>query len=94
MARAIWKGQVLAESDKVETVDNNTYFPFHTIKTQFFRPSELKSTCPWKGDASYYNIVVNDEINKDAAWSYPNPKEKAKHIRGYVAFWRGVQIEQ
>lgn len=93
MPRAIWNGAVLAESDRFEKVENNYYFPPEAIKRQYFKDSDTHTTCPWKGEASYYHIDVDGKINKDAAWYYPAPKEAAKQIAGYVAFWKGVTIE-
>ena len=93
MPRAIWNGAVLAESDKCEVVEGNQYFPADSIKKEYFKESSTHTSCPWKGQASYYTIEVNGQQNKDAAWYYPNPKEKAKNIQGYVAFWRGVKVE-
>ncbi|MBD1871030.1 DUF427 domain-containing protein [Leptolyngbya sp. FACHB-671] len=93
MAKAVWKGIVLAESDKCEVVEGNQYFPPDSIKSEYFKPSNTHTTCPWKGLASYYNIEVDGQINKDAAWYYPSAKDAAKNIEGYVAFWRGVQVE-
>lgn len=93
MAIARWNGAVLAESDQCELVENNYYFPPKAIHKEYFEPSDTHTTCPWKGTASYYDIVVNGERNKDAAWYYPEPKPAAKHIAGYVAFWKGVEIE-
>ncbi len=90
--KAIWKNVILAESDDTVVVEGNHYFPLDSIKREYFRESETHSTCPWKGIGSYYDIVVNDEINKDAAWYYPEPKEAAKHIKNYVAFWKGVEV--
>ena len=90
--KAIWKAQVLAESDETIVVDNNHYFPASSINMDFFLPSETTSHCPWKGDASYYSIAVDGEVNKDAAWYYPEPKEAAKEIKDYLAFWHGVNI--
>ena len=93
MPKAIWKGTTLAESDHTVVVENNHYFPSESINKQYFKDSETHSTCPWKGLANYYNIEVNGEVNKDAAWYYPSAKEKAKQIEGYVAFWKGVKVE-
>ena len=93
MPRAVWNGAVLAESDKCEVVEGNQYFPADSIKKEYFKESSTHTSCPWKGQASYYTIEVNGQQNKDAAWYYPNPKEKAKNIQGYVAFWRGVKVE-
>ncbi len=93
MPKAIWNGAVLAESHTCEIVEGNHYFPPDTIKSQYFKPSTTHTTCPWKGEASYYDIKVNGQVNKDAAWYYPSPKEAAKQIAGYVAFWKGVKVE-
>ena len=90
--KAIWKDQVLAESDETVVVENNHYFPTASIKMDFFIPSDTTSHCPWKGEASYYSIVVKGEENKDAAWYYPNPKEAALEIKDHVAFWRDVEV--
>ena len=92
--KATWNGVTLAESDKTEVVEGNQYFPPDAIKRQYFQPSETHSTCPWKGEASYYNVVVNGEVNKDAAWYYPQPKPAAAGIKDHVAFWRGVKIAE
>ena len=86
MMKAIWNGAVLAESAATIEVEGNQYFPPDSIKKEYFRPSETHSTCPWKGEASYYHIEVNGETNSDAAWYYPNPKEAAANIKDYVAF--------
>ena len=93
MAKATWNGAVLAESDHCEIVERNYYFPPDAIQSSYFKDSSTHTTCPWKGEASYYTIEVDGQQNKDAAWYYPNPKEKAQNIRGYVAFWRGVKVE-
>ena len=92
MAKAIWNGVVLAESDRCQIVEGNYYFPPETINTEYFQDSNTHTRCSWKGEASYYTLVVNGQENKDAAWYYPQPKEKAKQIQDYVAFWRGVQV--
>lgn len=91
--RAVWNNTVLAESDNTVTVEGNHYFPPDSIRQEHLRPSDTHSTCPWKGEASYYDVVVNDEVNKDAAWYYPEPKDAAKEIKGHVAFWKGVKVE-
>ncbi len=93
MPKAIWNGAVLAESEKCEIVEGNHYFSPDTIKRQYFTPSATHTTCSWKGEASYYDIEVNGQVNKDAAWYYPSPKEAAKHLAGHVAFWKGVKVE-
>ncbi|MGV2831300.1 DUF427 domain-containing protein [Myxosarcina sp. GI1(2024)] len=94
MARAIWNDVILAESDRTEVVEGNQYFPPDSIDRKYFQPSNTHTTCPWKGQASYYNIVVDGKENPDAAWYYPQAKEKAKNIEGYVAFWKGVKVEK
>ncbi|MBD0266732.1 MAG: DUF427 domain-containing protein [Cyanobacteria bacterium Co-bin8] len=93
MPKAIWKGAVIAESDQCEVVEGNQYFPPDAIKQEYFQPSDTHTSCPWKGTASYYSVVVDGEVNKDAAWYYPEPKSAANNIKGYVAFWRGVKVE-
>ncbi|HAT15669.1 MAG TPA: hypothetical protein DCS91_20735 [Microcoleaceae bacterium UBA11344] len=93
MPKAIWNGAVLAESDKCEVVDNNYYFPPDTIKREYFKDSSTHTTCGWKGVASYYSVEVGGQVNKDAAWYYPSPKDAAKNIGGYIAFWKGVKVE-
>ncbi len=93
MPKAIWKGAVLAESDRCEIVEGNYYFPADAVARQYFRDSATHTTCPWKGTASYFDVVVNGETNKDAAWYYADPKEAAGQIKDHVAFWRGVQVE-
>jgi uncharacterized protein (DUF427 family) len=94
MAKASWKGAVVAESDHVEIVENNVYFPPDAVKRELLRESATHTTCPWKGLASHYDVVVGDAVNKDAAWYYPAPSDAAKQITGYVAFWRGVAVER
>ncbi|MGE0659084.1 MAG: DUF427 domain-containing protein [Reyranellaceae bacterium] len=94
MPRAIWNGKIIAESDRFETVEGNVYFPPETIKREFFKPSDTHTVCPWKGTASYYTVDVDGRQNKDAAWYYPETKEAANNIKGYVAFWRGVTVEK
>lgn len=93
MPKAVWNGTVIAESDRTEVVEGNHYFPADSIKKEYFQESNTHTTCPWKGIASYYNVAVDGQVNKDAAWYYPSAKEKAKNIEGYVAFWRGVKVE-
>ncbi|XGV87078.1 MAG: DUF427 domain-containing protein [Limnothrix sp. BL-A-16] len=93
MAKAIWNGTVIAESDRTEVVEGNHYFPADSIKAEYFQPSNTHTTCGWKGVASYYTIAVDGQTNPDAAWYYPEPKDAAKKIAGYVAFWRGVKVE-
>ncbi len=93
MAKAIWNGIVLAESDNTQIVEGNHYFPPETIKREYFRENSSHTTCPWKGEASYYDIVVDGQVNKGGAWYYADPKPAAAQIKEYVAFWRGVQVE-
>lgn len=90
--KALWNGQVLAESDETIVIEGNHYFPPSSINTEYFKTSNTHTTCPWKGIASYYNVDVNGNINQDAAWYYPQTKELAKNIEGYVAFWKGVEV--
>lgn len=92
MIKALWQGTVIAQSDKFETIEGNKYFPPEALDPQYFRPSATHTTCGRKGVASYYDVVVGEQVNKDAAWFYPEPKSAAKNITGFVAFWRGVQI--
>ena len=94
--KAIWNGTVIAESDNTVVVENNHYFPRESLKSEFFRDAEsnLSTHCPWKGDAAYFDVVVDGEVNADAAWHYDEPKEKAAKIKGRVAFWRGVQVTE
>ncbi|UCH48518.1 MAG: DUF427 domain-containing protein [Betaproteobacteria bacterium] len=94
MPRAIWNGQIIAESDNFEVVENNVYFPPHAVRREFLRESEKHTACSWKGTASYYDVVVDGQVNADAAWYYPEVKEAAKNIEGYIAFWRGVKVER
>lgn len=94
MPRAIWKDTVIAESDTFEEVEGNVYFPPSALKSEHFTRSEKETTCGWKGVASYYHVEVDGEHNPDAAWYYPEPKEAASKIEGYVAFWRGVKVER
>lgn len=91
--KATWNNATIAESDKTIVIEGNHYFPPDTIRREHFQPSDKHTTCPWKGEASYYNVVVNGEVNKDAAWFYPEPKAAAAEIKDYVAFWRGVKVQ-
>ena len=90
--KAIWNGTVVAESDQTVMVEGNHYFPVASMNRQHFRPSGTHTICPWKGEASYYDVVVNGDVNKDAAWYYPTPSEAAKEIKDHVAFWKGVEV--
>ncbi len=92
--KAIWRNEIIAESDATVVVENNHYFPPASVDRRFLRESDNSTHCPWKGDASYYDIVVGDEVNGDAAWYYPAPKAAAEQIRDYVAFWRGVDVTE
>ena len=91
--KAIWNGAVVAESDRTIVVEGNHYFPPDAIRREHFKASDHRTVCGWKGTASYYDLVVNGQTNGDAAWYYPEPKDAAKHIKGYIAFWHGVQID-
>jgi uncharacterized protein (DUF427 family) len=91
--KATWNGAVLAESEDTVVVEGNHYFPAAAIRREHFRSSDTHTTCPWKGVASYYDVVVEGNVNKDAAWYYPETKEAAKNITGRVAFWKGVKVE-
>ena len=92
--KALWNGHLLAESDDTVIVDRNHYFPASSIKREYFVPSDKKTRCFWKGEASYYSIVVNGEENKNAAWYYSSPKKAAQDIKDRIAFWRGVEITE
>ncbi|MCD4820565.1 MAG: DUF427 domain-containing protein [Methanococcoides sp.] len=92
MAIAKWNGVVLAESDSVKEIEGNLYFPPESVNKEYLRESDTRSTCPWKGLAYYFDVVVNGDENKDAAWSYLEPKEAAKEITGHFAFWKGVEV--
>ena len=94
MAKAIWNGATLAESDRFEVVEGNVYFPESALKRAHFEPSDTHTTCGWKGVASYFDVVVDGQRNKDAAWFYPEPKQAAANIKGHVAFWKGVTVEK
>lgn len=90
--KAIWNNTVIAESDKVEVVEANYYFPPESVKMEYLKKSGNQYTCQWKGVCDYYDVIVEGKANKDAAWVYPHPTEAAKNITGYVAFWRGVEV--
>ena len=90
--KAIWNEQIIAESNDTIVVENNHYFPPNSVDHNFLEESDTHTTCSWKGVASYYTLNVNGEKNEDAAWYYPQTKEKADHIKNYIAFWRGVEI--
>jgi uncharacterized protein (DUF427 family) len=91
--KASWHGATLAESDDTVVVEGNHYFPADSLRREYFRESAKHTTCPWKGEASYYDIAVDGDVNHEAAWYYPTPKEAAANIRGRVAFWKGVLVE-
>ena len=93
MRRATWNGAVLAESERTIEVEGNQYFPPDAVDRQYVRESQTHTVCPWKGTASYYDVVVDGKTNKDAGWYYPEPKDAAKQIAHYVAFWHGVTVE-
>lgn len=93
MPKAIWNGKVIAESDETIEIEGNQYFPPDSINREYFTDSDTQSTCPWKGEANYYNVEVDGEVNKNAAWYYPEPKEAAAGIKNHVAFWREVVVE-
>ncbi|GGY15063.1 hypothetical protein GCM10008098_02440 [Rhodanobacter panaciterrae] len=90
--RAIWHDAVLAESDDTVVVEGNHYFPAGSMRREYFRASDHQSVCPWKGTASYYDVVVDGDVNANGAWYYPTPKEAASEIKGRVAFWHGVVV--
>lgn len=91
--KAIWKDKVLAESDDTVLVEGNHYFPAASLRREYFTFSNQRSSCPWKGEASYYSLLVDGELNPDAAWYYPDPKPEAEMVRDRVAFWKGVKVE-
>jgi len=93
MAKATWNGVVLAESDNCIIVEENHYFPPDSVNHEHLVPSDLRSTCPWKGEAHYYDVIVGTDVKKDAAWHYPVPKPAARQIERHVAFWKGVEIQ-
>lgn len=90
--KAIWNNEIIAMSDRTIVVENNHYFPHDSILKQFFAPSSMHTVCGWKGQANYYDVVVNETVNSDAAWYYPSAKDEAKNIENYVAFWKGVEV--
>ena len=91
--KATWNDAVIAESNETVVVEGNHYFPAEAVNRAYLEPSDTHTTCPWKGEASYYTLKVNGEVNKDAAWYYPEPKEAAAEIKDRVAFWKGVKVE-
>lgn len=93
MVRAVWNGAVLADSDRTQVVEGNHYFPPDSVNWSYLSDSDTHTTCPWKGQASYYTVTVDGDHNTDAAWVYQDPKPAARRIRDHVAFWRGVHVE-
>jgi uncharacterized protein (DUF427 family) len=94
MAKASWNGTVIAESDAFELVEGNVYFPEASVRREHLRPSAHQTVCPWKGTAGYYDVVVGDAVNREAAWYYATPSDAAKQIKGHIAFWKGVKVER
>jgi len=92
MSKATWNGTVVADSDKCKVVEGNYYFPPESVKAEYLVKSGTTSVCSWKGTANYYDLNVNGQVNKDAAWYYADPKAAARDIAGYIAFWRGVSV--
>ena len=92
MPKATWKDAVIAEDTTCEEVEGNVYFASSALRKEHLRPSSTTTVCSWKGTATYYDVVVGDEVNKDAAWTYVEPKPAAENIRGRVAFWKGVAV--
>ncbi|XAH25381.1 DUF427 domain-containing protein [Xylophilus sp. GW821-FHT01B05] len=90
--KATWNGKTIAESEDTVLVEGNHYFPPESLNRDFVTFSNHRSTCPWKGQASYYSLLVDGELNTDAAWYYPEPKSGAEEIRGRIAFWKGVKV--
>ena len=91
--KAIWNDRVIAESNETVIVEGNHYFPPESIRAEYFQPSDRHTICPWKGRASYYDVVVDGKVNSGGAWYYPSPLPMAKKLRGYIAFWRGVTVQ-
>lgn len=92
LIRAEWNGAIIASSDDIVTVEGNSYFPAEALLLEAFRPSSHRTVCGWKGEAHYYDVVVDGAVNANAAWFYPDPKPAAAQIRGRVAFWKGVKV--
>jgi len=93
MAKAVWNGMVIAESDDTVVVEGNHYFPRSSVRTEVLRESGTQTVCPWKGTASYYSIEIDGQTNGDAVWYYSQPKPAAEQITDRVAFWHGVTVE-
>lgn len=94
MPTATWNGQVIAKTDRFEEVDGKIYFPAACLRREFFEPSEKRTVCGWKGEATYYTVVVDGKRNEDAAWTYPDPKQAAENLRDHVAFWKGIEVSR
>ena len=94
MPKAIWNGKVIAQSDETIKVEGNHYFPPESVDSAFLQSSDARTSCPWKGMASYYDVVVDGKVAQGAAWFYPEPKPAASDIKNYVAFWRGVKVKR
>ena len=92
MKQAIWNGKVVAESDETVMIEGNHYFPPDSVVKKYLVASDHRTTCPWKGEADYFDVVVDGEVNANAAWTYPEPKKAAENIKNYLAFWRGVKV--
>jgi len=92
--KAIWNGQVIAQSDETIKVEGNHYFPPESVDSEFLQAAQARTSCPWKGMASYYDVVVDGDVAPGAAWYYPDPKPAASDIKNYVAFWRGVKVKR
>lgn len=94
MPSAHWNGATLAETEDYEEVEGNIYFPPEALHRQHFQESDHHTVCGWKGTASYYHVVVDGQVNENAAWTYPSPKPAAANIADYVAFWHGVEVRR
>jgi len=92
--KAAWNGTIVADSDATRVVEGNHYFPPDSVNREYFTDSQTSTHCPWKGDASYYTLEIDGTRNEDAAWYYPAPKDAAAEIKGYIAFWRGVEVTE
>jgi uncharacterized protein (DUF427 family) len=92
--RAIWNGTVIAESEDTVVVEGNHYFPAAALRRDLVVDSDTHTWCPWKGEASYYTLVVDGQTNPDAVWYYPDPKPKAAMVTDRVAFWKGVDVTE
>jgi uncharacterized protein (DUF427 family) len=92
MVKAVWNGVVIAESDDTVIVEGNHYFPESSVKREYLTFSNHRTSDPWKGQARYHSLLVNGELNPDAVWTYPEPSDAAAHIKGRLAFWKGVQV--